>query len=350
MDVKQSQEFVSGYEKLLGELDIEKKLNGFKELYEKSLNYYSYELSKLGLYSVRKKDGQLSYDYRKYFLKNTTRLDENLISLSIFFKKENERISNISHDNDEIFNDKLLNYKDTYRIDTIKSLWEKVEYLCYFYYEMRNESLFTGSVIGEYLSESGLTKDGKKTNFDAIISALVKHNVFKLKNGSKVFYEFVPTELARMEKGYNGFFSFLNTNDYLDESRFCNIKYKYVVELIKQINCCYKSGCYDACAVLVRRVVEISFIKAYQELGIDSDIKDEKDNYFMLEKIINNAKNNKELALSRTKISLDKIRNVGNYSAHKIYYIATLTELNDIKLDYRTILEELFYKGDFFNT
>ena len=26
MDVKQSQEFVSGYEKLLGELDIEKKL------------------------------------------------------------------------------------------------------------------------------------------------------------------------------------------------------------------------------------------------------------------------------------------------------------------------------------
>ena len=104
------------YKNKVTELDIEKKLNGFKELYEKSLNYYSYELSKLGLYSVRKKDGQLSYDYRKYFLKNTTRLDENLISLSIFFKKENERISNISHDNDEIFNDKLLNYKDTYRL------------------------------------------------------------------------------------------------------------------------------------------------------------------------------------------------------------------------------------------
>lgn len=44
------------------------------------------------------------------------------------------------------------------------------------------------------------------------------------------------------------------------------------------------NNCYDACAVLMRRVFEISLILAYEHHGIQDDIKDEKGDYVMLEK------------------------------------------------------------------
>ena len=92
--------------------------------------------------------------------------------------------------------------------------------------------------------------------------------------------------------------------------------------------------------------IETVLILAYENLQIANEIKDSAGNYYMLESITGNAKNNSTLNLSREpKKSLDKIRDIGNYSAHNIYYNATKKDIDDISTLYRLVMEELYYKA-----
>ena len=82
---------------------------------------------------------------------------------------------------------------------------------------------------------------------------------------------------------------------------------------------------------------------------IDDEIKSsDGKGYQMLSYIVNNAKNNKTLALSRNKYKYDDFRDLGNYSAHNVYFIATYQEIDRIKLDYKAMLDELYQKAGLF--
>jgi len=81
-------------------------------------------------------------------------------------------------------------------------------------------------------------------------------------------------------------------------------------------------------------------------MGIDDEIKDAAGNgYLMLEKIVSNAKGNQTLKLSRIKNEFDTFRMVGNFSAHNITYTAGKKDIDDIKMNYRVMLEELYSKA-----
>lgn len=121
----------------------------------------------------------------------------------------------------------------------------------------------------------------------------------------------------------------------------------YLNKLVLQANKCYEEKCYDACATMLRRILEILLIKSYEELGIEKSIKDSNGNYFLLEKICNDAKTNTTLNLSRIKNRLDILRNIGNYAAHRITYNTTKKDIDEIKIDLRVMLEELLYKAKF---
>ncbi len=83
-----------------------------------------------------------------------------------------------------------------------------------------------------------------------------------------------------------------------------------------------------------------------QNMGIDNEIKDSSGKgYVMLESIVGNAKNNQTLKLSRIKNEFDSFRMVGNFSAHNITYTAGKKDIDDIKLNYRVMLEELYNKA-----
>ena len=87
-------------------------------------------------------------------------------------------------------------------------------------------------------------------------------------------------------------------------------------------------------------------VLSYQKLGIDSEIRDVSGNgYIMLEGIVRNAKANRTLNLSRIKNEFDTFRMVGNFSAHNITYTAGKKDIDDIKLNYRVMLEELYNKA-----
>ena len=132
-------------------------------------------------------------------------------------------------------------------------------------------------------------------------------------------------------------------NELLDENLFCG-KRGYLTKLTKQINHCYRNNCFDACAVCMRRVFEISLILAYENLGIQNEIKKDGE-YIMLERIVANAINNSTLGISRLKKEYDSIREVGNYAAHRVLYNIRKKDIDDIKHTYRVCLEELYYKA-----
>ena len=99
----------------------------------------------------------------------------------------------------------------------------------------------------------------------------------------------------------------------------------------------------------MRRLFEVLLVLSYQNYGIDDQIKDSTGKgYIMLDGIVKNAKNNQTLKLSRIKNEFDTFRSVGNFSAHSITYTAGRKDIDDIKIYYRVMLEELYNKAGLF--
>lgn len=117
--------------------------------------------------------------------------------------------------------------------------------------------------------------------------------------------------------------------------------------LCKQINASYENNLFDCTAVMMRRLLEGLLVLSYQNYGIESEIT-AKDHvhYVTLDKIIKNAEQNTVLELSgNTKKELMIFKDLGNYSAHKIWYNCTQQDIKPHILKYRVIIEELIYKS-----
>lgn len=160
-------------------------------------------------------------------------------------------------------------------------------------------------------------------------------------------YMLTPAAKEKLSADYGNLFfdeeTILSDSEVLDEALFCG-KRGFLDKLIKQVNHCYKNCCYDAAAVCMRRVFEITLILAYENLGIQNEIKKDGE-YVMLEKIVSNAISNPTLAISRLRKEYDSIREIGNYAAHRVLYNTRKKDIDDIKQTYRVCLEELYYKA-----
>jgi hypothetical protein len=74
-----------------------------------------------------------------------------------------------------------------------------------------------------------------------------------------------------------------------------------------------REGWYDACVVMMRRLVEIVIIEAYEHHSIQDRVKDGSGNYFQLSALIDAALGETAFNLGRhTKAALPKLRNVGH--------------------------------------
>jgi len=120
----------------------------------------------------------------------------------------------------------------------------------------------------------------------------------------------------------------------------------YIESLAKQINRSYEENIFDGCAVLMRRLLEVMLILAYRKLAIEAAIQEPDGSYKMLEGIINDAKTNGTLKLSRnSKEVLEVFRKLGNFSAHKIEYTCHRQYIQPHIMDYRGIITELLHKA-----
>lgn len=132
----------------------------------------------------------------------------------------------------------------------------------------------------------------------------------------------------------------------LPSQLFENIASYNIQAICKQINASYENNLYDCTCVMMRRLLEGLLVLTYQNYGIEEEITDKSGWHLTLDKIIKNASQNSILALSaNTKRDMALFKDIGNYSAHKIWYNATKQDIEPHMLKYRVIIEELMHKA-----
>lgn len=240
----------------------------------------------------------------------------------------------------------ILDFIEFSKLNTLPEL-ERAKHLCFYHYKETNEDKFTMTLVSELMVNSGFNKPNMSRLREKLIKG--KGKIFLSIKGTKNKYIFIPAILQELEKEYNKAWNDTETvqsaSEIIDEVKFCG-KRKYLDKLITQINYTYAHNCYDACAVLMRRLFEVLLILSFQKFEIDDEIKDSNGGgYVMLDRVVKKAKNSTTLKLSRIKNEYDTFRMVGNFSAHNITYTAGKKDIDDIKLNYRVMLEELYNKA-----
>jgi hypothetical protein len=118
----------------------------------------------------------------------------------------------------------------------------------------------------------------------------------------------------------------------------------YLEKIVYQINSSYENTCYDACSVMIRRLVEILIIEAYEHSNIEQKIKNHDGDFFLLDDLINCCLSESAWNLSRnTKRGLRGIKTLGDLSAHSRRYNTNRNDIDKVTVDLRVIAEELLY-------
>lgn len=123
-------------------------------------------------------------------------------------------------------------------------------------------------------------------------------------------------------------------------------KRQYLTRIAQQINSAYEHNLFDACALMMRRLLEILLIHCFEHCGIEGETKDGDGNYLRLKTLINKAKFRTEIGLSSaSKKAIDDFRELGNLSAHRITYSCRRDDIRTNRLEFRALVEELLYKS-----
>jgi hypothetical protein len=124
-------------------------------------------------------------------------------------------------------------------------------------------------------------------------------------------------------------------------------KQGYMSAIGRQMNGSYTSGWYDACAVMMRRLLEAAIIEAFEAKKIDSKIKDAGGDFLQLTGLINAALGETAWNLSRgVKKALPGLRDLGHKSAHGRHYLAKKMYIDELKTQYRDSLEAFLHEAN----
>lgn len=224
---------------------------------------------------------------------------------------------------------------------------ERAKMLCFYQQKETGETAFTMAQISELMENCGYSKPNLSRLKDNLAKG--RNKSFLISKTDKRKLELIPAICQGLEKEHGNLWvdtvSIISDSELIEEIKFCG-KRPFIDRLIKQINFTYGKNCYDACAVLMRRLFEVLLVLSYQNLGIETDITNSQGNHLMLEGIVKNAIQNKRLNIpSRISKNFDAFREVGNNSAHSITYTAGKKDIDDIRISYRVMMEDLYNRA-----
>lgn len=219
---------------------------------------------------------------------------------------------------------------------------EKVEMIAFFLAESKGELEFSVSDISEILFALGFAKPNP-TRLKGNISKSrffvkgISKNTYKISaKRSKELKEILP-DISESEE-------VISDDSIIPEIILVETKRKYLVRLVQQINSAYENNLFDACALMMRRLLEVLLIHAFEHVGIEDDIKDADGNYQNLKTLINKAKSRAEISISNDVAKdMDQFRELGNLSAHRVKYNCRKDDIRKTSLQYRALVEELLY-------
>lgn len=119
----------------------------------------------------------------------------------------------------------------------------------------------------------------------------------------------------------------------------------YIERVVNQANGSYENGWYDACAVMLRRLVETLIIEAFEHHGLAAKIKHKTTSDFLsLGDLIDKCLAESSWNLTRNcKQALPKLKDLGDKSAHSRRYNAHRGDLTPLLSEVRVVVQELVY-------
>lgn len=150
---------------------------------------------------------------------------------------------------------------------------ERATLLCFYHYKEDGETTFTMAKIVLWLEECNFSKPNTSRLKEHLTKG--KGKSFRPSKTIKGAIEFVPTVLQSLERDFGDLWTDTVTieshDELIEEAKFCG-KRPFLTRLIQQINFTYGNNCFDACAVLMRRLFEVLLVLSYQNKGIEADI------------------------------------------------------------------------------
>lgn len=134
------------------------------------------------------------------------------------------------------------------------------------------------------------------------------------------------------------------SDDVIEVDLFNNTR-GYFKKLVYQINVSYSNLCYDATALLVRKLIELLIEDIYENQGRIKDILNPKSyQVFGLGQLISILMSDNHWKLNRhVEDGLNLIKTQGDKSAHNRRYNAKKSDIDKIQPYLRDISEELLY-------
>ena len=118
----------------------------------------------------------------------------------------------------------------------------------------------------------------------------------------------------------------------------------YIEKVVSQANGSYEHQWYDACAVMIRRLVETFIIELYEAKGKAEEIQDADGNFLMLRDLVDRISVEKGWNLSReTKRTLPLLKNLGDRSAHNRRYLAKRQDIDKLLHGLRAVTDDLLH-------
>jgi len=227
------------------------------------------------------------------------------------------------------------------KIDKLKlSNLEKACAILYFY-EVKSSCGQSSAAIHKFFIQHGLanpnytwltrslnvSKDTKFQNGKFRLTTLAKERwSSKLKHLFTIKPELVPSN-----------------SEYLSLSLFTATR-EYYKRIVTQINGCYYYGYFDAASVLCRKLFEILIIECFEKHKKESYIKDSSKDFYMLSDLITVLLGPNGFTLGRESKKIAKeVKKIGDRAAHNRRYMSNQTDLDNLKSDFRLLIEELLH-------
>ena len=239
---------------------------------------------------------------------------------------------------------KVEQFSTLAKLDEKKEL-EKVELLAFYFSENKDQAEFTVSDVCSILSSLGFANP----NIGRLKANIQKSRAF-VKGARKDLFKLSVKRVKKFRSEYPDLSEseeVISDDSLIPEVLFKEANRQYLLKVAQQINAAYENNLFDACALMMRRLLEILLIHCFEHAGIESDVKDPDGNYQNLKTLINKAKSRSEISLSAdAKKDIDNFRELGNLSAHRVKYNCRRDDIRPQRIGYRAIVEELLYVAD----
>ncbi len=122
-------------------------------------------------------------------------------------------------------------------------------------------------------------------------------------------------------------------------------KDRYLRDITVEVNTAYRNGAYNACSVLLRRLLETLIIKAHTRHGSTGQAQNANGEFYHLTKLIDDVTHNQMFGLTRNAYdAMPDLKRLGDWGAHNPNLLVRITDLEPMKSNARLCFEELLGK------